>query len=529
MALYSGKKIFLLLLCISMLGCGGGNSEQSAPGTSQPTSPPPPTDPTQPENPDAYGSEPIIFWPKPAYAHPDIPFDFTMIAADMENNTIIYQLKNAPSDMSIDSQGKISWPAQYQTKNVDFSVLVDDGRQQPIEIPVHLSVDSSQFLFVSPTGDDTNDGSINTPFKRIDKGLKALAEKGYGHLMIRGGTYQETWNWEVNGVRAPTFGAAGSADKPYIVSSFPGEMAILDTAGGHGYWSYNASFWLYKDLEIKNAGIGERGGMMVTHTSNAAQNITVRDSNWSRSENCTGFYLNGSQAICHRCKAFNNYDRNSDHWNSSNYLVYTSGQSSDAYILDSYSEGSISGYKIKHSGPGKLLIHNSKDVGSHIGFGGMDDDSSITFNTFVNNKTALLLGITDPHPPYTQGNIRVAHNTVVEPADVGIEIQTSYGAEKKVFIENNVFQSAAGFSNQANSPLAIRVWEYTNSTNLNEEFVQSKNNCWISSSNDIAFKWGNEEAYDFASWQHMGKDTQSLWTDVLLDENYRITNQSPCY
>ena len=71
-------------------------------------------------------------------------------------------------------------------------------------------------LYVSPAGDDDNNGSAGAPFRTVAKGLTSV--RAGQTLYLRGGSYVENI-----AVRLP----AGTASAPILVSSHPGERAII--------------------------------------------------------------------------------------------------------------------------------------------------------------------------------------------------------------------------------------------------------------------------------------------------------------
>ena len=283
------------------------------------------------------------------------------------------------------------------------------------------------------------------------------------------------------------------------------------------YWSFQTSYVLFADLEVRNASAPERGGAIIDGSNNIMQNVRVSDSNWSSRSNCTGFLLRGSNSVCHRCKAINNYDRTSDLWNSSNFLLYPEGRGQDLYILDSYSSGSITGYKIKHAGNGRVILHGSLEEGSRYGWAGIDDKSSVRFNTFVGNETAISIGISDPNI-YTQGDMLVEYNTVVD-ATTSYEQRGGYGALGGTVVRHNIFV------NKMDSPTMSRVWPYLDP---DPAMLESDYNCWFTSMGAEQFRMG-ASSYDLTGWQALGLDQNSVVANPdFVAASYRLSVDSGC-
>jgi hypothetical protein len=82
---------------------------------------------------------------------------------------------------------------------------------------LHVTPASSREVFVSTTGADSNEGTMAAPFRTLQK---AVADLKPGDVCtLRGGRYRESVQIE---------GVKGTAEKPIVVRSFPGERAIFD-------------------------------------------------------------------------------------------------------------------------------------------------------------------------------------------------------------------------------------------------------------------------------------------------------------
>ena len=98
--------------------------------------------------------------------------------------------------------------------------------------------------YVSTSGNDSNPGTLNQPFRTIQKGLDSAAHPG-DSVIVRGGVY--TGN--------VTFSHSGSASGYITLSSYPGETAILDGSSGGAYMIQvpdNVSYIKIVGLELRN-------------------------------------------------------------------------------------------------------------------------------------------------------------------------------------------------------------------------------------------------------------------------------------
>ncbi|HSU52433.1 MAG TPA: right-handed parallel beta-helix repeat-containing protein [Candidatus Dormibacteraeota bacterium] len=117
-------------------------------------------------------------------------------------------------------------------------------------------------IFVSPTGDDNNPGTLAQPFFNLARAI-SLAAPG-NVIYLRGGTY--FYNETIH-VDAP-----GSPTNLTKVWNYPGEHPTLDftnqpyaSANRALYLTTNANCWHFKGLEIANAG---DNGMKIEGSSN---------------------------------------------------------------------------------------------------------------------------------------------------------------------------------------------------------------------------------------------------------------------
>lgn len=103
--------------------------------------------------------------------------------------------------------------------------------------------------YVATDGNDSNPGTIGSPFETVTKGAGVLQPGDT--LYVRGGTYYQT-AW------APSSGTAAS---PVTISGYPGETVVMD-----GVYTNPSSSW---------------GNLFLVEGSNAVvQNITIKRSNW---------------------------------------------------------------------------------------------------------------------------------------------------------------------------------------------------------------------------------------------------------
>ena len=120
--------------------------------------------------------------------------------------------------------------------------------------PIDNSIQSTNAYFVSPTGDDANPGTLVLPWKDLKLSFKKL--KAGDALYLREGIY--------NTSEALKFSNSGTATKRIIVSSYPGELGVIDAhafdVGKPGYSRdvgaisiTSVSYITIKNLRVQNS------------------------------------------------------------------------------------------------------------------------------------------------------------------------------------------------------------------------------------------------------------------------------------
>jgi hypothetical protein len=103
-------------------------------------------------------------------------------------------------------------------------------------------------LYVATDGDDFNPGTIDKPFKTLDKAVSVVVAGQT--IYVRGGTYSHT--------QTITLSRSGNSVNMYKVWAYPGEKPVLDFSGtprgpfARGFL-ITGSYWHLKGLEIQYA------------------------------------------------------------------------------------------------------------------------------------------------------------------------------------------------------------------------------------------------------------------------------------
>ncbi|HEX5166352.1 MAG TPA: carbohydrate-binding protein, partial [Thermomicrobiales bacterium] len=92
--------------------------------------------------------------------------------------------------------------------------------------------------YVSPTGNDTADGSLANPWRNLSSSMKKL--RAGDTLLVRGGTYRE--RVEVRGESVPR----GTADARITVKAYPGEEPLVVGI----FWISNPDYWTFDNIDV---------------------------------------------------------------------------------------------------------------------------------------------------------------------------------------------------------------------------------------------------------------------------------------
>jgi len=243
---------------------------------------------------------------------------------------------------------------------------------------------SSQF-YVSPTGSDSNPGTIDLPFLTITKAISQSSPtfKAGDTVFVRGGVHTYTMTISIS--------KSGLSTARYYLIAFPGERPVLDfssmaVADANRGINLKGSYWYVRGIDIKGAG---DNGMNVSGSNNtiefcafyenrdtglqfsggAANNQTLNCDSYFNADlgqgNADGFAPKldvGSGNYFYGCRAWQNSD---DGWDG--YMRGANNVTStlencwcfmNGYLKDgSASSGNGNGYKLGGSDT-KDLMHN---------------------------------------------------------------------------------------------------------------------------------------------------------------------------
>ena len=194
-------------------------------------------------------------------------------------------------------------------------------------LTVWAGVAAAKEVYISPTGSNSSDGSLGSPYGTFDYAIDQLSPGDT--LWVRGGTYNLT-----DRVRMQS-GDGGTSGSPVNIWAYGTETPVLDFSGMSAYWGSSSGRgiqiddgvdWVHiKGLTIQNA---RDNGLYAESKNNVFEQLVTR---WNAD---SGLQLSGS--------ASNNLILNSDSYE--NYDPQNNGENADGFAL-----------KFSELGPGNVV------------------------------------------------------------------------------------------------------------------------------------------------------------------------------
>ncbi len=183
-----------------------------------------------------------------------------------------------------------------------------------------LSLEANIY-FLSPNGDDKNSGTIDKPFKTINRALTIL--KAGDILNIRGGEYPIGVKISISGTREkPITFQAYRDEKVSFVGSY-GDNKIYDLNKNHSKDSFIVigSWLIFRNFEVKNGSNGVYIKGRASH--NRFERLSMHDNYYSGLVLTDGAEYN----TIINCDSYNNFDSNSHGQHADGFVI--AGHKSD--------------------------------------------------------------------------------------------------------------------------------------------------------------------------------------------------------
>lgn len=465
----------------------------------------------------------VVAFPDPIRAHKDVPLDFRFSYYQRDNLPITWTLTNAPAWMTISDGGRVTGTPTATAGAVTVTVKADVGSGTPSFVERSFSITvydsdlggaNTEIRFVATTGSNAAVGSKAAPWQTIEYALNQVAS-GNGRLIyVRGGTYTETYTWHEGVTYSPWISKTFTAADYSEIRGYPGETAILDcNYTGNGLWVYGGKYAVLSNLTIKNASRDEKGGLILGYagvSGDATEDVVAKDmivfgSDWSNSTNVTGVFMSCKNCWINRIVAYDNKCSGTRgacagaDWNSTNFLFYASGQAGDMYAIDNKSYGSVAGYKMKHAGLKRLILHNGETHSEIYGVLVASAYSSVRYMVAMSGNTGVGALATDVNA-YSNGPMLFEHNTSVNARDKAFGIDNAFLTTDAGIIRKNIFYNDVAVAGTGEDDDRLyQIWTYTaTATALAYTGTFDKNVFYSGSQNNIV-RLGSSAGKDY-SW-----------------------------
>jgi hypothetical protein len=201
----------------------------------------------------------------------------------------------------------------------------------------------SRDFFVSPDGDDHNDGALGTPFQTVSKALEKV--QAGDAIRLRGGVYACRATLRID--------VSGQADNPLSLRATPGEVPVLDfqnSGSSSPGIRLGGSFWHITGLVIQHAG---DNGVIVYGSSNRLEHIVARYNGDSGIQLHTGAAHNRIE----NCDSYLNYDPQNHGENADGFAAKFGLGEGNAFVGCRSWGNSDDGYDLWEAGLGVTLVN----------------------------------------------------------------------------------------------------------------------------------------------------------------------------
>jgi Protein of unknown function (DUF1565) len=234
----------------------------------------------------------------------------------------------------------------------------DDPNSSASYVQFGSTVNSSTLKYVSAAGSDSANGTLQSPWRTIKKGLESI--RSGETLVVGGGTYQER-------IVEPTI-AAGSASQPIVVQAKSGEVVIikglLHLTGAH-YWTIDGI-----NVTWDSALVSDQNNHMIKMIDSAGWSWTRSELSFANAY--SAFLISGGSAWKLTYNFLHDTIPVASHGTNQDHLVYISSGVGGGTIERNIFKGSPNGRGIKIGPPGP----SSTPIGNVI----------VRYNTFYDNQ-----------------------------------------------------------------------------------------------------------------------------------------------
>ena len=346
--------------------------------------------------------------------------------------------------------------------------------------------ETATYFYVSPSGDDANNGSYDSPWRTLTKA--AHDAKAGDTIWIRAGTYNETLSPR----------NSGQSDAYITFQNMESETVVINANGlDHGIILWNKSFIRMSGFEVKKA---RSDAVFIGHSDDSSSEINIIEK--MTIHDCSGgvgINVNGNKNhILYNTISECQYGIyvNGNHQNISNNEIYESIKSGIS-LIGNYNV-------IQHN-----RIHHNEEYGISTWLGSSQNLNELTiqFNVIYDNLDQDI-HLNGDGPGGKPDNIYVYNNTILNSsADSGICV---YGGCHNLKIKNNIISGV-----YEHGVLRLPTVEM-------EGFEEDFN---IFYNTNVIFV--NYQTNTFAEYQQkFGHGENSFFANPLLNDDYSLNHES---
>lgn len=196
-------------------------------------------------------------------AYPGLPYTTRMAVLGGDCPYTFVLVKGPDGAQMTPDRGEVLWTPKREDESAAFEVKMTDASGKSVTKSWTVKVTKAGFHFVSPTGDDNGDGSLEKPWKTVQHAINQA--RGTGTIYLREGVYRERsrpkdspggydeYSLLVGLAMYDLHHQQPTARNPFVLASYPGEHAVVEP-GAEDVTGIQvmSPYVVIQDLELRN-------------------------------------------------------------------------------------------------------------------------------------------------------------------------------------------------------------------------------------------------------------------------------------